>query len=879
MLMVSPIFSDGKEYISAIRAAKKIGYASDYIGQLCRAKKIPGQLIGKSWYVDFASLVEHKKNRQLGKVKSKIIDRNFAPTHAVVGAPTLLTSEPRSLNKPVFTYETDDRPRLPELSKKGRYIEPTWTSALTKQVVALTFSLLIAISAGFATLENTNPFLAREVRQRVENLGDVPKEFLKAQNYTDWTPKVAEWTQQQVAAVSFFSGIDKFFDNIIAGFRHLKEIALGKLFFVRSPIRITETPPPSTAVVAVTKPLDLGPLKSELKTELESFIRTQIDAILPRLGGGRSPIVVYSSGPVINQTVLRDEILLADTRPTVTRQSSSDVNSLSSSLARLADGGTFTNSSLTGATVSGPTGSFTNFTFSLATGTSATTTNFFSTTASSTNLFFTTGTGGNFTSTGLGTFGTLLANGSSTLQNLTFVNATGTSATTTNFFSTTASSTNLFSSNLIFGVGTTTGPFAITGAGSGLTFYGTGNHDITADAGTLRIGSNTIIGNIQALDDTVDIGTAGTRFDKIYANEVNASTLVGTLTGGNLTAETFSINSDNATADTEDANLAFERGSVSPNALITWDSAGNEFDFNSGVHITNTLVASSSLIIDTGNVGIGTTTPQYTLTIASTTASQLALSSGAGFAQWAFRNAGGKLYVATTTVAGDATSSVSALSLNANGLLTINSLTATGLGTFNNILTNASSTFQNLTFNNATGTSATTTSLFSTTASSTNLFSALLSSGSATFANLLVNSSTTLQNFTFTNATGTQATTTNLAVSSITSSLLKTGSTGSLLAALAGTDYENALTFSNGVSRSVNAVSVDQAFTPTWTGAHIFNNITRSTTTSATTTNFFATTASSTNLFTSLFTLNGFTLSSTANGTIGGTNTGDVSLA
>src|SRR3989338_2228928 len=112
-IMISPIFSDGKEYISAIRAAEKIGYASDYIGQLCRAKKIPGQLIGKSWYVDFVSLVEHKKNRQLGKAKSKISDRNFPPAHAVVGAPTLLTSEPRSLDKPVFTYEKDVKPQLP----------------------------------------------------------------------------------------------------------------------------------------------------------------------------------------------------------------------------------------------------------------------------------------------------------------------------------------------------------------------------------------------------------------------------------------------------------------------------------------------------------------------------------------------------------------------------------------------------------------------------------------------------------------------------------------------------------------------------------------------------------------------------------------------
>lgn len=43
--------------------------------------------------------------------------------------------------------------------------------------------------------------------------------------------------------------------------------------------------------------------------------------------------------------------------------------------------------------------------------------------------------------------------------------------------------------------------------------------------------------------------------------------------------------------------------------------------------------------------------------------------------------------------------------------------------------------------------------------------------------------------------------------------------------------------------------TIDQSFTPTWTGAHIFNNITRSTTTSATSTSFFTTTASTTNFF------------------------------
>lgn len=67
----------------------------------------------------------------------------------------------------------------------------------------------------------------------------------------------------------------------------------------------------------------------------------------------------------------------------------------------------------------------------------------------------------------------------------------------------------------------------------------------------------------------------------------------------------------------------------------------------------------------TSIISIGTTTPYYSLTVASTTGAQIALSDGtAGIAQWTFRNAGGNFYISTTTVAGTATTSVSLLSID-----------------------------------------------------------------------------------------------------------------------------------------------------------------------------------------------------------------------
>jgi hypothetical protein len=75
------------------------------------------------------------------------------------------------------------------------------------------------------------------------------------------------------------------------------------------------------------------------------------------------------------------------------------------------------------------------------------------------------------------------------------------------------------------------------------------------------------------------------------------------------------INSDNATDDAEDSYLEFERGSALPNALLTWDSTAKEFDFNSTLHLTNTISGGAGLIVDAGNVGIGTSTPAAMLDV------------------------------------------------------------------------------------------------------------------------------------------------------------------------------------------------------------------------------------------------------------------------
>src|SRR3989344_825839 len=707
MLMVNPIFSDGKEYISAIRAAEKIGYASDYIGQLCRAKKIPGELIGKSWYVDFPSLVENKKNRKLGKPSPIIQDKLNQST--------------------VFTYEKDDKSELPKLSKRSRYVEPVWTSVLFKQAVVSSLALLIAVSAGFATLEYATPSIEVEVRQKIENVQDGGKQFLVA--------LPGYFTRnEKLAAVSLFSGIDKFFDSIIVGFRHLKEIALNKIFFVRTRTKVAKSPPPLSpaqkgrgeAVAEVTRLLDFGSLKSELKIELESYIRLRIDALRP-------PIVVYSSSPSIASADLnafKNNEVIPAIYYSVTNQSDSDMDHLSDRFNRFVANGTFENITVTG-TCTGCGDPQTPW-------------------ASNIN-------GGGFSLTNAGS--------------LTFTNFSATSTSATSTISTGG-----------FAVGTD--QFVVEQL-SGRVGIGT-----TSPSDTLAINGVAYLASVSAPSVTSNrMYNAGG--DLYWAGNVIGGSTTGTWT-------------------TDGTNVWRIGGSVG----IGTTSPYAKFSIVGGT--SGTVIAVDSITGFSGNL--------LDLKVASTTKLSVnqngdLLAYGSTTLQnFTFVNATGTSATTTSLAISGITSSL--LKTNANGSLiaaiagtdyvsgssffafpwtqtTYGNSTSTTLGFLQGFLSTASSTFTGgFMANLSTTTSATSTNSFA------NLFTgnSLRIGGTATTTinssgDLLVMGSSTLQNFTFVNATGTSATTTSLAVTGITSSLLKTNANGSLIAAIAGTDYVSGSSF------------------------------------------------------------------------------------
>src|SRR3989344_3682939 len=201
-----------------------------------------------------------------------------------------------------------------------------------------------------------------------------------------------------------------------------------------------------------------------------------------------------------------------------------------------------------------------------------------------------------------------------------FVNG---NATTTNLFATTASTTN-FS-----GAGLTT-----CEGGNVLTYNGTGRFGCAADVSGCSLGYSAWGGSVLST----------------YGTTTIASTTPAWFQGGLFASSTASI----------------------PTLAVTQSGTGPIATFN-------TASLEAMRITSTGLLGIGTSTPFWALTVASSTGPQLALTDGnAANNAWTFRVASSTFYLATST----------ALSTSTTAALTFNSLSgaatfgATGTTTF-----------------------------------------------------------------------------------------------------------------------------------------------------------------------------------------------------
>src|SRR5690349_17856492 len=111
--MTVDLFLQDKRLISVKRASQETGYSQDYIGQLCRQKKVPAKLIGRSWFVDLEYLKKYKQGiinqnnfnlNNFTKIKLNSLEKtpyipnSFASESNIVKVP-ILNSKLREVHK------------------------------------------------------------------------------------------------------------------------------------------------------------------------------------------------------------------------------------------------------------------------------------------------------------------------------------------------------------------------------------------------------------------------------------------------------------------------------------------------------------------------------------------------------------------------------------------------------------------------------------------------------------------------------------------------------------------------------------------------------------------------------------------------------------
>ncbi|MBI4919713.1 tail fiber domain-containing protein [Candidatus Azambacteria bacterium] len=126
----------------------------------------------------------------------------------------------------------------------------------------------------------------------------------------------------------------------------------------------------------------------------------------------------------------------------------------------------------------------------------------------------------------------------------------------------------------------------------GRNLYVSGNSTVIggSSADTLTVNSSINSNLIPDLNAARDLGSTAKYWNNAYINTLTANNIsaASTTIGGTQSA-TFTINSDNATSDNENSSLIFWRGTVVPNAILTWNSAtsSKRFEFNQTLYINN----------------------------------------------------------------------------------------------------------------------------------------------------------------------------------------------------------------------------------------------------------------------------------------------------
>ena len=120
---------DGKDYISASRAAKLTGYSQDYVGQLARSGQVLSRQMGNRWFIDRNALMEHKKAKDglLAEVQVASVGLH-KPQEVLIDTANL--REP--IDTTHFPYRSDDTHLMPQVSEKKEIEEESQIDSISR---------------------------------------------------------------------------------------------------------------------------------------------------------------------------------------------------------------------------------------------------------------------------------------------------------------------------------------------------------------------------------------------------------------------------------------------------------------------------------------------------------------------------------------------------------------------------------------------------------------------------------------------------------------------------------------------------------------------------------------------------------------------------
>ena len=734
-----------KNWVSLSEAAPSTPYSAEYLSLLARKGKLLARKVDNVWYTTESALNDYVR-KQVARTRLQNGNRNFVNL-----AQSLHINEISSLRSLAL-------PTRPQTSKTR-----AWSKTFLKKTVVVSLALILTLGLGLSVLEKSSPTLASLLKNRIAD--------------------TTEFAHSQLAGSFSVSGLRDFF---------------SKIFFTPDSPKITYTTPPAPtppstplAITSVTQELNLGSLKSSLKSELESYVLAQIKS-------ASSPVVIYSTSPQLSSVdfdAFKTNDIVPEIHYHITNQSDSDADRLSSRLNTLTTDGQFVKATFDTICFSGDTcetswpsgGSgdafpFTATSYGVSTSTTIGFLNGFLSTASST------------------IDSTLLVTGSTNLQNLIFANATGTSATTTNFFSATASSTNLFAQNGNIGALTVT---SCIGCGSTFSFTPT----------TYGVSTSTTIGLLNGFLSTASSTLQNFTFSN--ATGTNATTT------NNLFSSIFSGNSlsigGSATSTINSSGDLLVMGSTT---LQRFTASHSTTTHATTTNFFSATASSTNLYTALFNgAGLATCQTNNVLTWSGGTFGCEADDSGSGFGKtWEINPLG---YLAPTTTQSVI---VGATSSPRHALFQVTATGTTG------DLINASSTL-----------SFTGNFLRFLTSTASEVFK-VASDGATTIAGVL----TLSNNLVFDSET----------FDSLTDDATLANNSGDLqVVDVTCTDCLNATEIEDLYLLIAGDTSAGNF---TWSGAHTFDNITRSTSTQAT----------STNTFSSIFSGNSLSIGGSATSTI-----------